>query len=154
MFNCEWQPVFHKINLPLNKPSQAMRNSHGHQVGDWSTVRVFGRLLGCWGYSSRAFGVSAVFFWAADKGLQEIWHGIPPGPDHSSPSSLSSTAVPARKDILSCRVTPPRSLQPEWHYHHNQTGTSDIWPLSAWEEGVVGGESQAGVQGVFQKWKL
>lgn len=53
------------VNLPLNKPSQAMTNSHGDEGwGRWRLVGYQAHLfvcVGCYGNSNCALGVSAMF---------------------------------------------------------------------------------------------
>lgn len=114
------------VNLPLNKPSQAMTNSHGEQgwgwVGrhDWFSVRLACssvRLLWQQGLCIRS---ECGVFRARDYRItgNMTWHSFWTRP-LSPPFRRSLHQFHLSRDILSCRVAPPHSLQPEWHYHHN-----------------------------------
>lgn len=146
------------VNLPLNKPSQAMTNSHGEQgwgwVGrrDWFSVRLACssvRLLWQQGLCIRS---ECGVFRARDEGLQEIWHDILSGPDHSLLLFVT----------LSINFTFLETFSPAEQPHPTlcslsdiiitiRRGTSDIWPLSAWEEGVVRGKAKLAFRGALAR---
>lgn len=138
-----------------------MTNSHGDQGwvvrgrGSWLGVSLACSSVRLPEQRGSCIRSECGVFRARDEGLQEIWHDILAGPDHSlllfvtlcawfhllktfSPAERPHPAPCSRDIIITIR-----------------RGTSDIWPLSAWEEGVFRGEGarQAGVQGGFTRWK-
>lgn len=139
------------VNLPLNKPSQAMTNSHGDQ--GWGVGR--GVRLAC--SSVRLLGQQGSCIWseccvfrARDEGLQEIWHDILAGPDHI----LLLFCRPLYQFYLLKTFSPAEQTHPTPCSLSDiiitiRRGTSDIWPLSAWEEGVARGKGKLAFRGAL-----
>lgn len=139
-------------DLQKKKPQPSHDNYPlGPRLGGW------GKLIGWLACSSiRLPGQQGLcrcgecsVFRVRDEGLQEIWHDILAGPDCSPPPFCCSLPHFYLLDTFSPAVRPhPCLCSLSDIIITIRLGTSDIWPLSVWEEGVDGGRSQAAVQGL------
>lgn len=113
------------VNLPLNKPSQAMTNSHGDlgcgwRGGDWLDVGLACSSVGLPGQRGLCIRSECSVFRATGRGItgNMTWHSFwtrpfsPPVRRSLHPPHLPKTFSPAERPH-------PTPLQPEWHYHHN-----------------------------------